>query len=92
MANSNDIVITPKDQLLAIDWKEVWRYRDMYVLFVQRAFRTAYKQTILGPLWFLITPVLSVIVYVAVLYPPTARLQSCSICWASPCGDTLQHA
>ena len=66
MANSNDIVITPKDQLLAIDWKEVWRYRDMYVLFVQRAFRTAYKQTILGPLWFLITPVLSVIVYVAV--------------------------
>ena len=38
----------------------------MYVLFVQRAFRTAYKQTILGPLWFLITPVLSVIVYVAV--------------------------
>ena len=55
MANSNDIVITPKDQLLAIDWKEVWRYRDMYVLFVQRAFHTAYKQTILGPLWFLIT-------------------------------------
>lgn len=38
----------------------------MYVLFVLRSFRTAYKQTILGPLWFLITPVLSVIVYVAV--------------------------
>ena len=38
----------------------------MYILFVQRAFRTAYKQTVLGPLWFLITPALSVIVYVAV--------------------------
>ena len=38
----------------------------MYVLFVLRAFRTAYKQTILGPLWFIITPVLSVIVYVTV--------------------------
>lgn len=59
-------VITPKDKLLAIDWKEVWRYRDMYVLFVERSFKTAYKQTVLGPLWFLITPVLSVIVYVAV--------------------------
>lgn len=59
-------VITPKDKLLTIDWKEVWRYRDMYWLFVMRSFRTAYKQTILGPLWFLITPVMSVIVYVAV--------------------------
>lgn len=58
--------ITPKDNLLVINWKELWQYRDLYVLFVQRTFRTAYKQTILGPLWFIITPVLSVIVYVAV--------------------------
>ena len=55
-----------KDKLLAIDWKELWRYRDMFVLFVQRNFRVAYKQTILGPLWFIITPVLSVIVYATV--------------------------
>ncbi|MCQ2310342.1 MAG: ABC transporter permease [Paludibacteraceae bacterium] len=61
-----NIEITPKDHLLTLDWKEIWRYRDMYWLFVMRSFRTAYKQTILGPLWFLITPVLSVIVYVAV--------------------------
>ena len=59
-------MITPKDRLLTVDWKEIWRYRDMFVLFVLRNFRTAYKQTILGPLWFIITPVLSVIVYVAV--------------------------
>lgn len=59
-------VITPKDRLLAIDWREVWRYRDMYVLFVERSFKTAYKQTVLGPLWFIITPVLSVLVYVGV--------------------------
>lgn len=60
------LTITPRDKLLAVDWKEIWRYRDMFVLFVDRNFRTAYKQTILGPLWFLITPVLSVIVYVTV--------------------------
>lgn len=59
-------VITPKDKLLAIDWREIWRYRDMYKQFVERGFTTAYKQMILGPLWFIITPVLSVIVYVAV--------------------------
>lgn len=63
---SFDLVITPRDRLLSLDWREIWRYRDMFVLFVERNFRTAYKQTILGPLWFIITPVLSVIVYVAV--------------------------
>lgn len=61
-----DLVVTPRDRLLAVDWKEIWRYRDMFVLFVERNFRVAYKQTILGPLWFLITPILSVIVYVTV--------------------------
>ena len=61
-----DLEITPRDRLLAVDWREIWRYRDMFVLFVMRNFRTAYKQTILGPLWFIITPVLSVIVYVTV--------------------------
>ena len=58
--------ITPKDRLLALDWRELWRYRDMFVLFVDRNFRTAYKQTVFGPLWFIITPVLSVLVYVMV--------------------------
>lgn len=69
MQNQNkqwDLTITPKDRLLMVDWKEIWRYRDMFLLFVARNFRTAYKQTILGPLWFIITPVLSVIVYVTV--------------------------
>ena len=61
-----DLTITPKDKLLAIDWAELWRYRDMFLLFVARNFRTAYKQTIHGPLWFIITPVLSVIVYATV--------------------------
>lgn len=64
--NQWDLTITPKDRLLAVDWGEIWRYRDMFLLFVARNFRTAYKQTILGPLWFIITPVLSVIVYVTV--------------------------
>lgn len=59
-------VIKPRDKMLAIDFKEMWRYRDLFALFVRRNITTQYKQTILGPLWFIITPVLSVIVYVAV--------------------------
>ncbi len=68
MQNSKywNIVITPKDRLLTIDWAEIWRYRDMFKQFVERGFTTMYKQMVLGPLWFIITPVLSVIVYVAV--------------------------
>jgi len=61
-----NVVITPKDRLLTIDWKEIWRYRDMFKQFVERGFTTMYKQMVLGPLWFIITPVLSVVVYVAV--------------------------
>jgi len=61
-----DIVIKPKDRLLSIDFAEIWRYRDLLCMFVRRDITTQYKQTVLGPLWFLITPVLSVVVYVAV--------------------------
>lgn len=61
-----DLVITPQDKLFRLDLKEIWRYRDLFKQFIIRDFKSAYKQTVLGPMWFLITPVLSVIVYVAV--------------------------
>ena len=61
-----DIVIKPKDKLLAVDFKELWRYRDLCVLFVKRNIITKYKQTILGPLWFIIQPALTLIMYMVV--------------------------
>ena len=48
------IVIRPKEKLLHVDFRELWRYRDLCSLLVQRNITTQYKQTILGPLWFLI--------------------------------------
>ena len=45
-------IIKPKDSLWSIDLKELWRYRDLNSLFVKRNIITQYKQTILGPLWF----------------------------------------
>ena len=61
-----DIVIQPKDKLLSVDFKELWRYRDLCMLFVKRNIITQYKQTILGPLWFIIQPALTVIMYMVV--------------------------
>lgn len=61
-----DLVIKPKDKLLAVDFKELWAYRDLYTLFVKRNIITQYKQTILGPAWFVIQPALTVIMYMIV--------------------------
>lgn len=61
-----DIVIKPKDKLLSVDFKELWRYRDLCGLFVKRNIITRYKQTILGPAWFVIQPALTVIMYMVV--------------------------
>jgi len=61
-----DIEIKPKDRLFTIDFKELWAYRDLCSLFVKRNIITQYKQTILGPAWFVIQPALTVIMYMIV--------------------------
>lgn len=61
-----DIVIKPKDKLFSVDFKELWAYRDLCSLFVKRNIITKYKQTILGPAWFVIQPAMTVIMYMVV--------------------------
>ncbi len=56
-------VIQPQTSLLDLRLGEVWRYRDLLRMFVQRDFVAQYKQTILGPVWFFIQPVLTAIMY-----------------------------
>lgn len=58
--------IRPKDKLLSVDFKEIWRYRDLMMLFVKRNIITQYKQTILGPLWFVIQPLMTTVMYMVV--------------------------
>lgn len=55
--------IKPKGKLIDLNFKEIWRYRDLLVLFVKRDIVTVYKQTILGPLWFLIQPLFTSVVF-----------------------------
>ena len=59
-------IIKPKDKLWSVDLTELWHYRDLYTLFVKRNIITQYKQTILGPLWFIIQPIMTVIMYMVV--------------------------
>lgn len=59
-------IITPNRKWFDIDWKELWRYRDLMMMFIKRDFTTVYKQTILGPLWFFISPIFMIIMYVFV--------------------------
>jgi len=58
--------ITPKNNLFDLNLKEVWQYRDLLMLFVKRDVVTVYKQTILGPLWYLIQPLFTSIVFTLV--------------------------
>ena len=59
-------VIRPKERLLSVDFKEIWQYRDLLTLFVKRNIITQYKQTVLGPLWFLIQPLMTTVMYMVV--------------------------
>lgn len=55
--------ITPKNKFFSLNLKEVWRYRDLLLLFVKRDIVTVYKQTVLGPLWYLIQPLFTSITF-----------------------------
>lgn len=59
-------VITPKNRLFDLHLGELWRYRDLVLLFVRRTFVSQYKQTILGPAWAIIQPLLTTVVFTLV--------------------------
>jgi len=58
--------ISAKHRLIDLNFKEIWRYRDLLLLFVKRDIVTIYKQTILGPLWYLIQPLFTSIIFTLV--------------------------
>ena len=55
--------ITPKNKFFSLNLTEVWQYRDLLLLFVKRDIVTVYKQTVLGPLWYLIQPLFTSITF-----------------------------
>ena len=67
--------IKSNDSLFSVNLQEVWQYRDLLFMLVKKEFITFYKQTILGPIWFFIQPVLTVLMYV-VLFGQIAKLST----------------
>lgn len=57
------MILRPKRSLLDVNLRELWQYRDLIMLFVNRDFVSKFKQTILGPLWFVIQPLLTTIMF-----------------------------
>ena len=55
--------ISSKRKLIDLNFKEIWRYRDLLFLFVKRDIVTVYKQTVLGPLWYIIQPILTSVIF-----------------------------
>ena len=61
-----DIVISSRNKFFNLNFKEIWFYRDLILMFVKRDVITIYKQTILGPIWFVIQPIMTMLIYVFV--------------------------
>jgi lipopolysaccharide transport system permease protein len=59
-------VLSPNKKLLNLHLREIWRYRDLLFLFVRRDFVSQYKQTLLGPLWHFLQPVLTTVMFLVV--------------------------
>ncbi len=64
--NDWDLIIQPQRSLLDLRLGELWKYRDLVLLFVRRDFVSVYKQTILGPLWYLIQPLLTTLTFTVI--------------------------
>jgi lipopolysaccharide transport system permease protein len=68
-------VISPKKGLFDVKFGELWRYRDLILLFVRRDFVSTYKQTILGPIWFFIQPLFTTIIF-TIVFSQIAKLST----------------
>ena len=68
-----DLIITPRKKWWDLQLRDVWQYRDLIALFVRRDFVSRFKQTILGPLWLIIQPVMNSLVF-TVVFGNIARL------------------
>lgn len=70
--------ISSKQKLIDFNFKEIWRYRDLLILFVKRDIVTVYKQTILGPLWYLIQPLFTALTF-TIIFNKVANIETGSV-------------
>lgn len=68
-----ELIIEPSRGWLRIRWREIWDYRDLFWQFVRRDFSTKYRQTLLGPVWFVLQPLIMTAVF-TIIFGRIARL------------------
>src|SRR5439155_2329675 len=73
VAEEWDLIIQPKTRWLDLHLADLWRYRDLTAMFVWRDFVAQYKQTILGPLWHILQPLITTIVF-TIIFGKMAKL------------------
>ena len=61
-----DLVIRSRNSWFDLQLKEVWRYKDLITLFIKRDFSSQYKQTVLGPVWHLVQPILTTAIFLLI--------------------------
>lgn len=71
----SEVVLTPNPKIRLIPWRELWTYRTLIMLFVRRDFVASYKQTVLGPLWFVIPPLVQTFVF-TMIFGRVARIDT----------------
>ena len=96
-----DMVIRPKIGWLDLHLADLWRYRDLTAMFVWRDFVAQYKQTILGPLWHILQPLFTTLIFTVVFgkmaklptdgVPPLLFYLAGVTCWIVLCGLREPH-
>lgn len=70
-----EVLISPRPRLRLVPWRELWDYRALILLFVRRDFVSSYKQTVLGPFWFIIPPLIQTLVF-TVIFGRVAKIDT----------------
>lgn len=75
MGRDSEYIIFPSRRFLAINWKELWRYRDLFFALVRRDILSHYKQTFFGVFWALIKPFTTMVIF-SVIFNKIAGIES----------------
>ena len=75
MRSRNELIIAPPKRLISVNWEELWRYRDLFWVFAWRDVSVRYKQTLLGVLWAIFQPLITMVIF-TFIFNRVAKIES----------------
>lgn len=76
--NNWDLIIAPKNKWYQLDLASLWKYKDLLMLLVKRDFVSVYKQTVLGPIWFILQPIITTLTF-TIIFGNLAKISTDSM-------------